>query len=192
MMHTQLQYYYKRSVIAMTEIRELQPTSMEEFLAMPKQEGWNYELIDGMVMMSPRPAAMHQFISGNLYSELRHKLKSSKCLPIPEIDLVLKDNNLIPDLMVICNEDIRDMKRYEKPPLIAIEIISPSSSSRDHITKRHKYEQLGIQEYWIVSPEEKCITVFDFVNKKEAMYCEGTVKSFVLPEVEINLEDIFV
>ena len=176
----------------MTEIRELQPTSMEEFLTMPKQEGWNYELIDGMVMMSPRPAAMHQFISGNLYSELRHKLKGSKCLPIPEIDLVLKDNNLIPDLMVICNEDIRDMKRYEKPPLIAIEIISPSSSSRDHITKRHKYEQLGIQEYWIVSPEEKCITVFDFVNKKEAMYCEGTVKSFVLPEVEINLEDIFV
>jgi len=85
-----------------------------------------------------------------------------------------------------------DSTRYEKPPLIAIEIVSPTSGSRDYITKRRKYEQLGIQEYWIVSPEEKCITVFYFVNKNEAMYCEGTMKSFVLPDVEINLEDIFV
>lgn len=176
----------------MTEIRELQPTSFAEFDAMPKQEGLNYELIDGFVMMSPRPAAKHQKVSGNIYHELRNVLKGKRCEPILEIDLVLEGENFIPDLMVICDEDLDEVARYEKPPLIAIEIVSPSSTSRDHITKRRKYEQLGIQEYWIVSPEEKCITVFNFVNKNEAMYCEGTVKSFVLPEVEINLEDIFV
>ena len=176
----------------MNVAKPLEIKTLTEFEAMPKEEGWNYELIDGLVMMSPRPTAKHQVINGNLYSELRHKLKGSRCIPIPEIDLVLEGNNLIPDLMVICNEDITDMKRYEKPPLIAIEIVSPTSASRDHIIKRRKYEQLGIQEYWIVSPEEKCITVFDFVNKNEEMYCEGTVTSFVLPEVVINLEDIFV
>ena len=175
----------------MNVAKPLEIKTLTEFEAMPKEEGWNYELIDGLVMMSPRPTAKHQVINGNLYSELRHKLKGSRCIPIPEIDLVLEGNNLIPDLMVICNEDITDMKRYEKPPLIAIEIVSPTSASRDHIIKRRKYEQLGIQEYWIVSPEEKCITVFDFVNKNEEMYCEGTVTSFVLPEVVINLEDIF-
>ncbi len=176
----------------MNVAKPLEIKTLTEFETMPKEEGWNYELIDGLVMMSPRPTAKHQVINGNLYSELRHKLKGSRCIPIPEIDLVLEGNNLIPDLMVICNEDITDMKRYEKPPLIAIEIVSPTSASRDHIIKRRKYEQLGIQEYWIVSPEEKCITVFDFVNKNEEMYCEGTVTSFVLPEVVINLEDIFV
>ena len=175
----------------MNVAKPLEIKTLTEFETMPKEEGWNYELIDGLVMMSPRPTAKHQVINGNLYSELRHKLKGSRCIPIPEIDLVLEGNNLIPDLMVICNEDITDMKRYEKPPLIAIEIVSPTSASRDHIIKRRKYEQLGIQEYWIVSPEEKCITVFDFVNKNEEMYCEGTVTSFVLPEVVINLEDIF-
>ena len=166
--------------------------SLAEFEAMQKEDGWNYELIDGFVMMSPRPSAAHQWISGSLFSELRNALKEKNCFPLQEVDLVLQGENFIPDLMVLCNEDIKDMKRYEKPPLIAIEIVSLSSSSRDHITKRRKYEQLGIQEYWIVSPEEKCITVFDFVNKNEAMYCEGTVTSFVLPDVEINLEDIFV
>ena len=176
----------------MNVAKPLEIKTLIEFETMPKEEGWNYELIDGLMMMSPRPAAKHQVINGNLYSELRHKLKGGRCIPIPEIDLVLEGNNLIPDLMVICNEDITDMKRYEKPPLIAIEIVSPTSASRDHIIKRRKYEQLGIQEYWIVSPEEKCITVFDFVNKNEEMYCEGTVTSFALPEVVINLEDIFV
>ena len=176
----------------MNVAKPLEIKTLTEFEAMPKEEGWNYELINGLVMMSPRPAARHQIINGNLYSELRHKLKGGNCIPIPEIDLMLKGNNLVPDLMVICNEDIIDMKRYEKPPLIAIEIVSPTSASRDYITKRRKYEQLGIQEYWIVSPEEKCITIFDFVNQNEEMYCEGTVTSFVLPEVVINLEDIFV
>lgn len=176
----------------MNVAKPLERKNFAEFEAMPKEEGWNYELIDGIVLMSPRPSSTHQMISGNLYFELRTALKDKNCIPIQEIDLVLKGENFIPDLMVICNENIKDIKRYEKPPLIAIEIVSLSSSSRDHITKRRKYEQLGIQEYWIVSPEERCITVFDFVNKNEAMYCEGTVKSFVLPEIEINLENIFV
>ena len=176
----------------MNVAKPLEIKTLTEFETMPKEEGWNYELIDGIVLMSPRPSSTHQIISGNLYFELRTALKGKNCIPIQEIDLVLEGENFIPDLMVICNEDIRDIKRYEKPPLIAIEIVSPTSGSRDYITKRRKYEQLGIQEYWIVSPEEKCITVFDFVNKNEEMYCEGTVKSFVLPEIEINLEDIFV
>lgn len=175
----------------MTEIRELQPTSFAEFEAIPKQEGWNYELIDGMVMMSPRPAMKHQRVSSRLLVHLWGSLKGKDCEPVQEVELALEEDRFIPDLMVICNDNL-DSTRYEKPPLIAIEIVSPTSGSRDYITKRRKYEQLGIQEYWIVSPEEKCITVFYFVNKNEAMYCEGTMKSFVLPDVEINLEDIFV
>ncbi len=175
----------------MNVAKPLEIKTLAQFEAMPKEEGWNYELIDGLVMMSPRPSAAHQLVSLKLASALYHLLKGKNCTPLPEVDLVLNGENLIPDLMVICNEDITDMKRYEKPPLIAIEIVSPTSASRDHIIKRRKYEQLGIQEYWIVSPEEKCITVFDFVNKNEEMYCEGTVTSFVLPEVVINLEDIF-
>ena len=175
----------------MTLLKELQPVTLAEFEAMEKQEGLTYELIDGIVMMSPRPAAKHQWISGRLVTELWNILKGTSCIPIQEIDLILDGQDFVPDLMVICNEDISELKNYKKPPLIAIEIISPSSSSRDHITKRRKYEQLGIQEYWIVSPEEKCITIFSFSTNDEKMYCEGQVKSFVMPEIVIDLKDIF-
>ncbi len=174
----------------MTVVNPLKFFTLEEFEKLPREDGWNYELIDGVVMISPRPSLEHQDISGNIYHELRNIFKAKKCKPILEIDLVLENNNFSPDLMVIC-DDVLKGKRYEKPPTIAIEIVSPTSASRDFITKRRKYEQLGIREYWIVSPEEKCITVFDFSSGNEETYCEGQVQSFALPEIAIDLSVIF-
>lgn len=174
----------------MTEIRELQPTSFAEFEAIPKQEGWNYELIDGMVMMSPRPSVAHQSICGNLYVELRSILRGKGCRPMQEIDLVLDGNTFIPDLLVDCT-DLSDKKRCEVPPIIAIEILSPATASIDYFVKRHKYELLGVQEYWIVSPEEKCVMVISFTSGKQERYCSGQVESVVLPDIKIDLDKIF-
>lgn len=55
----------------MTLFKEPQSVTLTEFEAMEKQEGLTCELIDGVVMMSPRPAIKHQRISGNIYHELR-------------------------------------------------------------------------------------------------------------------------
>ena len=56
----------------MTLVKELQPVTMAEFEAMEKQEGLTYELIDSVVMMSPRPAVKHQKVSGKTYAKLLH------------------------------------------------------------------------------------------------------------------------
>jgi len=141
--------------------------------------------------MSPRPTAKHQKISGKTYAKLLQILEGKNCEPILEIDLVLEQQNFVPDLMVVCDEKLDDMIRCEKPPLIVIEVISPSSVSRDQFIKRRAYEKSGVQEYWIVSPEEKCVTVLSFATGNEAVYCEGQVKSFVLSEIAIELRDIF-
>ncbi len=175
----------------MTQLRELQTVTLAEFEAMEKQEGLTYELIDGVVMMPPRPVAKHQWISGKLFAELWRILKGTSCIPIQEIDLILDGQNFVPDLMVICNENIGELKNCKKPPLIAMEIVSPSSTSTDYFTKRLKYELLGVQEYWIISPEEKCIMVIAFKNRQQERYCEGQVKSFVLPEIVMDLSAIF-
>ena len=104
-----------------------------EFEQMEKEDNLNYELIDGMVMMSSRPTLEHQSISGNIYFELRNVLKGMPCKPIQEIELALEENTLIPDLAVICNDDLKG-NRYEKAPLIVIEIVSPSSVSKMDLT----------------------------------------------------------
>ena len=175
----------------MTQLKELHPVTMAEFTAMEKQEHLTYELIDGVVMMSPRPVAKHQKISGKIHAKLLQILDGKNCEPIQEIDLVLEQQNFVPDLMVVCDENIDDMIRCEKPPLIAIEIISPSSSNRDHVVKRRAYQEVGVQEYWIVSPEEQCIMVISFATGEACRYGDGQVKSYVLPEIAIDLDAIF-
>ena len=150
-----------------------------------------YELIDGVVMMSPRPAKTHQNISGNLYFEMRNALKHTNCKPLQEVDLALNHDIMVPDIMVLCNDNMQGT-RQTTPPLIVVEIVSPSSSGRDYMLKRLKYQQLGIEEYWIVSPEEKCIWVIHYAEQAEHHYCDGEAKSAVLPELVIDLEQIFV
>lgn len=176
----------------MNVARPLKFYTLKEFEELPREDGWNYELIDGVVMMSPRPAGAHQMISGNLFSELRSKLRGKGCAPLLEMDLVLENDNLIPDLMIICDDvNISELKRYEKTPKIVIEIVSPRSVSHDCIVKRHKYEQLGILEYWIVSPEENCVDVFCFALNRHEHCCTGQIKSYVLPDLQIDLDNIF-
>ncbi len=175
----------------MTEVKELQRMTLEEFLSEPQQEGWNYELIDGIRMMSPRPSIKHQRVNGKLYMALWNSSGTRNCEPIQEADLIIEGQNFIPDLMLICDDDIEDKAHYDKPPIIVIEIVSPTSGSRDYFVKRREYRKIGVQEYWIVSPEEKCVMVICFTSGEECRYCEGKVKSYVLPEIEIDLASIF-
>lgn len=165
------------------------PVTLKEFDTLIKDDLLNYELIDGVVLMSPRPSKTHQRISKRLVKMLDDVL-TAPCEALQEIELILKDTVLIPDLLVTCDNE-QEEKSQTTPPLIVMEIISPTSASRDHIIKRRKYEELGIKEYWIISPEEKCVTVFDFTANRHEMYCDGQVRSFVLPAIQITLDDIF-
>lgn len=175
----------------MNVTKPLKLYTVEEFEQMEKDEQLTYELIDGVVMMSPRPAKTHQNISGNLYFEMRNALKHTDCKPLLEVELALQQDILVPDIMVLCNDDMQGA-RQTTPPLIVMEIVSPSSSGRDYMLKRLKYQQLGIAEYWIVSPEEKCIWVIHYASQDEHHYCDGEAKSAVLPELVIDLEQLFV
>ena len=177
----------------MNVAKPLKLYTLEEFELIEKEENLTYELIDGVVMMSPRPALKHQLVAANLHDAISPIVKKLGCYALSEIELALDNDYIVPDMSVICDDisSLLEAARYKKAPLIVIEIISPSSVSRDYVTKRYKYAQLGIQEYWIVSPEEKCIDVFDFTTDSHINYCSGTVISTILPELAIDLEQIF-
>ena len=168
---------------------DLPPVTREEFEAQSKDELLDCELIDGVVFMSPRPSKTHQRISKRL-TRLLDDCLTAPCEALPEIDLILADNIFIPDLQVICAEE-QEERAQTTPPLIVLEILSPSSASRDHFTKRYQYEALGIKEYWIISPEEKCVTLHNFTTDTHQIYAAGTVQSIILPEIKIALADIF-
>ncbi len=69
-----------------------------------------------------------------------------------------------PDLNVVRAADLVPGESYLSVPVLAIEILSPSSVGVDRLLKRHVYATLGIPFYWIVDLDEPAVTVLTLVG----------------------------
>ena len=61
------------------------------------------------------------------------------------------------------------------PPLLALEVLSPSTRRHDLVRKRRLYEREGVREYWVVDPEDESVSVF---HREEGGGFAGPVKTF--------------
>lgn len=167
--------------------------SLHEFNNIETKDELKYELIDGFVLMSPRPNYRHQEVMGSLYLEIGNFLKGKLCKVFTESELEINDEVLIPDLSIICGLENSNFQRYKKPPEIVIEILSPGSQYTDTFTKLYKYELFGVQEYWTVDPKNESITIFNFQNKTNTTYNKSEkLTSPFFGDLVISLSDIFV
>jgi Uma2 family endonuclease len=164
------------------------------------------ELIKGKIFkMSPAPRTTHQKISGNLFVCFATYLKHKQCQVFhAPFDVILpignkKNDNATtvvqPDIVVICNPEIIKEAGCFGVPNLLIEILSPSTAKKDLQDKYNVYEEAGVDEYWIVTPEIQCIEVFVLENNKyqrKGTYLKGdTVTPISLPELVIDLDEIF-
>jgi Uma2 family endonuclease len=123
------------------------------------------ELIEGEIIVTPSPSLMHQIVVHRLDVLLdRATVESGLGLVIgAPFDVYLDERNVPqPDLMVVLwdRERVLGSARLESAPSLAIEIISPSSATKDRVTKRSLYARHGVPEYWLVDPDAKTITIF--------------------------------
>lgn len=137
------------------------PFTVAELDRIP-DDGHRYELLDGMLVVSPRPTTVHQAVAGRLYGVL-----SAACpedyLVVPEpavqLDLVTE---LSPDLVVVHLDDVGGAK-FTAPPLLVVEVRSPSTALIDLNRKKAAYQKFGVPSYWLVDPEPTRpeLTVFE-------------------------------
>lgn len=169
----------------MSAAKPINPVSPEEFEAMKKDERFNYEFVDGIVLMSPSPSREHQKIGRRFIVLLDGLTKESSCEPYYELDIHFGEDTLKPDVMLFCDEE-------EEFPEIIIEILSPSTRQYDLRVKLRKYEEMRIKEYWIVDPKTKSMTVHDFVSGHTEIYTiDESIQSQNRPEIIIKVADIF-
>ena len=123
-----------------------------------------YEIIDGVIYLMSAPNIAHQRISRELSLQLGNFLLDKPCeVFAAPVDVCLNaagDNDktvVQPDIIVVCDKSKLDRKRCNGAPDLAIEILSPSSSSHDMIRKYNKYKSTGVREYWIVSPDSRLV-----------------------------------
>jgi Uma2 family endonuclease len=125
-------------------------------------DGHRYELMDGALVVSPRPTTVHQAVAGRLYGVLS-AVCPDEYLVVPEPAVQLdRVTELAPDLVVVHLDDVGGAK-FTVPPLLVVEVRSPSTALIDLNRKKAVYEKSGVPSYWIVDPEPARpeLTVFE-------------------------------
>ena len=129
------------------------------------------ELIDGVLYDLAAPSNVHQVILQEVYAQLRECIRKNgrQCYAFMAPSDVWIDGNdrtvLQPDLYVICDYSmLSDRHRTVGAPVLVIEVISPSTKSRDFLLKAYKYSAAGVREYWLIDPEKEKITVFNYAS----------------------------
>jgi Uma2 family endonuclease len=171
----------------------------EAYTALP-EDGNRYEIVQGVLMMTPAPEPAHQGIAEEINSYLRSQILHTKrglVLTAP-IDVVLSKHMTVqPDVLVLLKEhlDRLQKKRIVGAPDLAVEVISPSSATYDRLVKYSVYERAGVPEYWLVNVDEQTIEVFileaETYRSLGIFQDEQHLISRIVPETEITVSQLF-
>lgn len=139
------------------------PMTVADLAGLP-DDGRRFELIDGMLFVSPAPRPRHQGVVGELLTRLRAVEPAGLRVMVGPLDVRLDDaTNLQPDLLVARTDDFAE-RDLPVAPLLAVEVLSPSTRLYDLHTKRAAYEAAGCASYWVVDPDEPSLTAWELVE----------------------------
>ena len=135
------------------------PLTRTDLADMP-EDGHRYELIDGTLIVSPAPRTRHQQVVVELVTLLRPLVPEELQLLVAPYDVVLADDTVIqPDLLIARREDLTESD-LPAPPVLAIEVLSPSTRGLDLLLKRERLQRAGCAHYWVIDPDQPAITAW--------------------------------
>jgi Uma2 family endonuclease len=147
----------------------------------------DYELERG----KPAPSKLHAVVQSNIAASLQHRYIHQFRL-LMEIDLRLLGKKYVPDI-ALYDKYASDWQEEEiemlLPPLLAIEIESPTQATGLMKEKADKYLAAGVKSVWLVLPALAGVMVLH-PNTKARFYSEGDLVDDVL-DIAIPVEEIF-
>ena len=136
------------------------PYTVADLEAMP-DDGRRYELIDGELFVSPAPGSNHQAIVAALTTQLyQTRPPGTVVFPAPYGVRVSVKTEVQPDVLVARLEDLTE-KFLPVAPLLAVEVLSPSTAPNDTLRKRDAYQRMGTPSYWIIDPDVPRLMVLE-------------------------------
>lgn len=174
--------------------------SAAEFLALPEAgPGERAELIQGEVVVSPRPSIAHQYASAMLsYLIIGHLEQHKLGMLLPEVDAKLGSDEVhVPDLLYFrAGRFPSKSARYaDQVPDLCIEIVSPAYARVDRVQKFQLYQSRGVPYYWILHPEEHTLEAYGLENGRYVSVGEGADDAILsllpFPELQIPLAKLW-
>src|SRR5262249_30341408 len=162
-------------------------------------EGWRYELINGVLIVSPTPLEEERDPNDELAFWVRsyrdtHPQGWQLDATLPEHTVKTGKNRRRADRVIWAGLGRRP-RRGERPTIV-VEFVSAGKRDRqrDYEEKRDEYMALGVHEYWIFDRFERTLTVFfrkDDKVKKRVLRGHQKYKTDLLPGFELLLERLF-
>jgi Uma2 family endonuclease len=138
--------------------------SFDEFISWyPESSELRYELHDGVIIEMPKPKGKHSNLTGSLIEQILitvRQMGKGGIWTIPRESIVKprwENSGYEPDIIVLNQDVIRSESRWESESIIQtsdsvkliVEVVSTNWRD-DYYNKLRDYEEMGIEEYWIV------------------------------------------
>ena len=170
--------------------------SADEYFRL-EEDGFRYELVDGVVCMSPSPTPVHQKVVTRIAAQIVAYLEVHPVGEVfVEVDVHLgagpRGGDLVyrPDVIFLRTERVaQNQERIVGAPDLVVEVVSNTSRRYDNETKRSDYQRCGVSEYWLIDPDRESMTFLSLEgNHYVEMSTEGdTLKSRALSGFTLNL-----
>lgn len=172
--------------------------TFEEYLIYDDGTDNRYELEDGELILMNPPTFRHAFIISFLSDAFASQIRQLGLSWITLSGIGVRTSvsrSRIADICVINREEISnlDVSAVMESAIIAVEIVSPESRTRDYRFKRSEYSVVGIPEYWIVDPIEQKFTILTLVEGLyEQVEFRGNERiiSQTFPELGLTVEKV--
>ena len=128
------------------------------------EDGQRYELLDGLLLVTPSPRFLHQVVSMHLANQLYNALSPAGLATVVlSGDVEIGESTLlIPDILVLPPGYGPDTPwKLIHEWWLAVEVLSPSSRVYDREFKRPAYQAIGVEDVWIVDPEARTVEVWE-------------------------------
>jgi Uma2 family endonuclease len=107
--------------------------------------------------------------------------------PDLEIDTVVQ-----PDVFIVCDVQKLDARGVRGAPDWVVEVLSPTTASYDRNIKVPVYERAGVQELWLVDPDDRSVTIYRLkagqYGPPSVLKLKGTTQLAAVPAVTIDLD----
>lgn len=179
--------------------------TIEDFLAIPEAERF-HELIGGELVRKADPSGEHGgaelavgVVIGPLFQRPPGRGGPGGWWFAAETEVRLACGDIVrPDLVGWRRERVPERPRgfpVEVRPDWICEVVSPSSPSRDTVTKLRTYHREGIPHYWLLDPRASTLTVMRWAEDGYTTVLAATREERVRAEpfdaVEIEVATLF-
>lgn len=180
--------------------------TFEEYLAYDDGTDTRYELVDGELVEMPPESPSNCLFSRFLFVQFLQFFPLSRvCMKDTEIEVTgRRAKTRFPDVMILSEELASVLQKTNRstitrdmpPPLLVVEVVSPGKENqeRDYRYKRSEYAARGIEEYWIVDPQQayvKVLTLVAGLYEETIFQGNSRILSNTIPKLELTPEQIF-